>query len=60
MEGRSVEVFIDQTLKSLEQAAIPIKIPRTQLPNGSIIAMVEDPDGNIVEFSQEICAAQTP
>lgn len=40
-------------MTKLEQAAVPLTIPVTQLPNGAIIAMVTDPDGNIVEFVQE-------
>lgn len=37
----------------VEQYQIPVVIPVTQLGNGATIAMVADPDGNVVEFVQE-------
>lgn len=37
----------------LERHQVPITVPITQLGNGAAIAMIEDPDGNIVEFVQE-------
>lgn len=37
----------------LEQAAVSTVIPLTELANGAAILMVEDPDGNVVEFVQE-------
>ena len=40
-------------ITKLEQAAVPFTIPVTQLQNGATIAMVTDPDGNIIEFVQE-------
>lgn len=36
-----------------EAAAIPVFMPLTVLGNGAQIYMVEDPEGNIVEFVQE-------
>ncbi|MBT9312764.1 VOC family protein [Leptothoe kymatousa] len=44
---------IYEILTKLEREAAMIRLKATRLPNGSIIAMVKDPDGNIVEFSQE-------
>ncbi|MEL6383067.1 MAG: VOC family protein [Cyanobacteria bacterium J06626_18] len=37
----------------LERNGVSIAVPMTQLGNGAAIVMVEDPDGNIVEFVQE-------
>ncbi|GAB5519272.1 MAG: hypothetical protein RhofKO_15230 [Rhodothermales bacterium] len=36
-----------------EQAGAPVALPLTTLGNGAQILMVEDPEGNIVEFVQE-------
>ena len=44
---------IDTTMTRLTQANVTVTISITQLDNGAKIAMVEDPDGNIVEFVQE-------
>ena len=41
-------------MTTLEQEPVAMVIPVTQLTNGATIAMVTDPDGNIVEFVQEI------
>ena len=40
-------------MERLEQASVATSIPLTELPNGAMIAMIQDPDGNIVEFVQE-------
>ena len=44
---------IDAIMTKIEQAEVPIALPLTELGNGARIVMVEDPDGNIVEFVQE-------
>ena len=44
---------IDTTMTRLTQANVTVTISITQLDNDAKIAMVEDPDGNIVEFVQE-------
>ena len=44
---------IDDIKLKMEKNNTTEKIPMTQLSNGAIIYMVEDPDGNIVEFVQE-------
>ena len=44
---------IEPFMTKIEQAEIPITLPLTELGNGAMIVMVEDPDGNIVEFVQE-------
>ncbi|MEL7508606.1 MAG: VOC family protein [Cyanobacteria bacterium J06554_1] len=45
---------IDKIMTKLEQETVAMVTPATQLNNGATIAMVTDPDGNIVEFVQEI------
>ena len=44
---------IDAMMCRLEQGGVAVAIPVTVLGHGARIAMVEDPDGNIVEFVQE-------
>ncbi|NEQ54088.1 MAG: VOC family protein [Leptolyngbya sp. SIO3F4] len=44
---------IDTMMTRLAQANVVITVPVTQLGNGANIAMVADPDGNIIEFVQE-------
>ena len=44
---------INKIMTKLAQNNVNITIPITELGNGTMIAMVEDPDGNIVEFVQE-------
>ena len=44
---------LDAIIAKIEQGAVPIALPVTELGNGARIVMVEDPDGNIVEFVQE-------
>lgn len=44
---------LDAIITRLAQANVSITMPITQLGNGATIAMVADPDGNIVEFVQE-------
>ena len=44
---------ITPILDTIQMAELPIVLPATELGNGAVIAMVEDPDGNIVEFVQE-------
>ena len=45
---------LDAVMTRMTQTAITIVLPVTQLSSGSTIAMVADPDGNIVEFVQEV------
>lgn len=44
---------MDAVLTRLAPGNVPITLPVTELGNGAKIHMVEDPDGNIVEFVQE-------
>ena len=44
---------IEAIMQKLEAAGVAVSIPLTQLGNGTLIAMVADPDGNTVEFVQE-------
>ncbi len=44
---------IEAVVAKIEQGEVPITLPVTELGNGAVIVMVEDPDGNIVEFVQE-------
>ena len=44
---------MDAMMEKIEQANVPIALPLTTLGNGAQIVMVEDPDGNVVEFVQE-------
>lgn len=44
---------LDAIIRKIEAAKVPIALPVTTLGNGTRIVMVEDPDGNIVEFVQE-------
>ena len=44
---------LDAVMAKIEQGAVPIALPLTELGNGARIVMVEDPEGNIVEFVQE-------
>ena len=44
---------IEPIMATLKQHDVPISLPVTRLETGSTIAMVQDPDGNIVEFVQE-------
>ena len=44
---------LDRYLDKIIQAKIPVSLPLTELGNGARILMVEDPDGNIVEFVEE-------
>ena len=39
--------------QKVKEAGTPITMPLTELGNGAKIMMVEDPDGNIIEFVQE-------
>ncbi len=45
---------LDAVMTRIRQNAIAIIQPVTQFSNGIRIAMVADPDGNIVEFVQEV------
>ncbi|MEM6349267.1 MAG: VOC family protein [Cyanobacteria bacterium P01_D01_bin.14] len=40
-------------IAKLAASGVRVVVPVTQLDNGAVIAMVEDPDGNVVEFVQE-------
>jgi len=44
---------MDTIVAKTAKGNVPIKIPVTELGNGAKIFMVEDPDGNVVEFVQE-------
>lgn len=46
-------VDIGAVMAKIEQGQVPVALPLTALGNGAQIVMVEDPDGNIVEFVQE-------
>lgn len=50
---------ITEMMSKIEDAHVPIVVPITQLGNGVAIVMVEDPDGNIVEFVQESFSTST-
>ncbi|MBX2819051.1 MAG: VOC family protein [Rhodothermaceae bacterium] len=39
--------------QKIKEAGSPVAMPLTELGNGAKIIMVEDPDGNIIEFVQE-------
>ena len=43
---------IDEVYADCEKAGAPVEIPKQELMPGVIIAMVRDPDGNVVEFVQ--------
>ena len=43
---------IDEVCKECEQAGLSFDIPKQELMPGVTIAMVRDPDGNVVEFVQ--------
>jgi glyoxylase I family protein len=43
---------IDEVCSACERAGVAFDIPRQELLPGVIIAMVRDPDGNVVEFVQ--------
>jgi len=45
---------IDSLLAKVEDASYPMQMPLTRLGNGTLIAMVSDPDGNVVELVQEM------
>lgn len=54
---RYITLLVDdiaEVMGKAEQMAVTISLPMTQLGTGSTIAMVKDPDGNIVEFVQEV------
>ena len=44
---------IDPFVSSTNKVELPIVMPLTELGNGAKIMMVEDPDGNVVEFVEE-------
>lgn len=43
---------IDEVYAACEKAGAPVEIPKQELMPGVTIAMVRDPDGNVVEFVQ--------
>jgi catechol 2,3-dioxygenase-like lactoylglutathione lyase family enzyme len=43
---------IDEVCAACEQAGVTFEIPKQELMPGVTIAMVRDPDGNVVEFVQ--------
>ena len=43
---------IDEICQACEQAGIEFELPKKELRPGITIAMVRDPDGNVVEFVQ--------
>lgn len=43
---------IEALMTKLEQTGVPIVVPLVELAGGVKISMVEDPDGNVVEFMQ--------
>ena len=44
---------IETIMMQIERGQVSITLPVIQLGNGAAIAMVEDLDGNIIEFVQE-------
>ena len=44
---------IDAAIAPCEAAGAPIPLPVTQLMPGIRIAMIEDPEGNVVEFLEQ-------
>lgn len=47
---------IDEVYAACERAGAPIEMPKQELMPGVTIAMVRDPDGNVVEFVQRAAA----
>ena len=47
---------IDAAVAKCEAAGAPIPLPVTQLMPGIRIAMIEDPEGNVVEFLEQKAA----
>ena len=45
---------VTEIMRRVEESQVPIVVPITRLGNGVAIAMVKDPDGNIVEFVQQM------
>lgn len=43
---------IDEVCAECEKEGIPFELPRKEIKPGVTIAMVRDPDGNVVEFVQ--------
>ena len=43
---------IDEICQACEKAGVPFELPKKELRPGVRIAMVRDPDGNVVEFVQ--------
>ncbi|MGD9603688.1 MAG: VOC family protein [Gammaproteobacteria bacterium] len=43
---------IDEICAECERAGVPFEMPKQELMPGVTIAMVRDPDGNVVEFVQ--------
>lgn len=43
---------LDEVVAACEAAGVPFEIPKVELMPGVTIAMVRDPDGNVVEFVQ--------
>ncbi|MFP6780866.1 MAG: VOC family protein [Gammaproteobacteria bacterium] len=43
---------IDEICEQCEQAGVPFEVEKQELMPGVTIAMVQDPDGNVVEFVQ--------
>jgi catechol 2,3-dioxygenase-like lactoylglutathione lyase family enzyme len=44
---------LDEVLAGCLEAGAPVELPKTELLPGRFIAMVRDPDGNVVEFVQQ-------
>lgn len=44
---------VQRVMEKLEQSNVRTSRPVTELGNGTVISMVEDPNGNIIEFVQE-------
>jgi len=43
---------IDDVCAACEKAGVPFELPKQELMPGVTVAMVRDPDGNVVEFVQ--------
>ena len=45
---------MESVLTAIDEHEITVTLPLTELGNGAKIIMIEDPDGNIVEFVEEV------
>ena len=45
---------IEALMVKMEQAKVPVVVPIVEFDDGVKISMVEDPDGNVIEFVQPV------